>query len=183
MTGVPENAEDVVYHGSGGGAGGRPILIETPDGRQIGAVRHVVRHSPTGLSWGYGGSGPADTARSLLIAALGPDAICRTCAGTGRLAFDPNAGEEQLPLPWNPSRPPEAYASDGLQVTKCWDWECDAGIRQLPYQAFKWEHVTTWGNEFRISRNQILSWLSQHEHRLAAQALGLSAEPDPEAGA
>lgn len=30
------------------------------------ALRHIVRHSPTGLEWGYGGSGPADTALSLL---------------------------------------------------------------------------------------------------------------------
>ncbi|MEM0960919.1 MAG: DUF6166 domain-containing protein [Bacteroidota bacterium] len=29
---------------------------------------HVVRHSPTGPEWGYGGSGPADCARSVLLA-------------------------------------------------------------------------------------------------------------------
>ena len=29
---------------------------------------HVVRHSPTGPEWGYQGSGPADCARSVLIA-------------------------------------------------------------------------------------------------------------------
>ena len=29
-------------------------------------VAHIVKHSPTGMSWGYGGSGPADTALSLL---------------------------------------------------------------------------------------------------------------------
>lgn len=27
---------------------------------------HVVRHSPTGLEWGYGGSGPADLALSIM---------------------------------------------------------------------------------------------------------------------
>lgn len=27
---------------------------------------HLVRHSPAGFEWGYGGSGPADLARSLL---------------------------------------------------------------------------------------------------------------------
>lgn len=31
-------------------------------------VEHVVRHSPTGMEWGYGGSGPADAARSILLA-------------------------------------------------------------------------------------------------------------------
>ena len=29
---------------------------------------HVVRHSPTGPEWGYHGSGPADCARSVLLA-------------------------------------------------------------------------------------------------------------------
>ena len=29
-------------------------------------LRHVVRHSPTGMEWGYGGSGPADLALSIL---------------------------------------------------------------------------------------------------------------------
>lgn len=30
-------------------------------------LRHVERHSPDGFAWGYGGSGPADLARSILI--------------------------------------------------------------------------------------------------------------------
>jgi hypothetical protein len=171
VTGTAEVGNDVVYHGRGSGAGGRPIRIETPDGRHIGVLRHVVRHSPTGLSWGYGGSGPADTARSLLIAALGPDATCRTCGGTGRLVFDPNAGEEPSPVPWDPTKPPEEYTARGLEVTQCWD--CDEGFRQLPCQAFKWAHVATWGDEFGISRTQILVCLSEHQHQLAVNALGL----------
>lgn len=32
---------------------------------------HVVRHSPDGFAWGYGGSGPADLALSLLVDLLG----------------------------------------------------------------------------------------------------------------
>ena len=35
---------------------------------------HAVRHSPSGPEWGYGGSGPADCARSVLIALVGEDA-------------------------------------------------------------------------------------------------------------
>ncbi len=34
-------------------------------------LRHQLRHSPTGFEWGYGGSGPADLARSLLYDATG----------------------------------------------------------------------------------------------------------------
>lgn len=37
--------------------------IITVDGQPL---RHVVRHSPTGMEWGYGGSGPADLALSIL---------------------------------------------------------------------------------------------------------------------
>lgn len=29
-------------------------------------LKHVIRHSPTGFEWGYGGSGPADLALSIL---------------------------------------------------------------------------------------------------------------------
>jgi len=34
---------------------------------------HYVKHSPTGMSWGYGGSGPADLALSLLMECVGPE--------------------------------------------------------------------------------------------------------------
>jgi len=34
---------------------------------------HIIRHSPTGMNWGYGGSGPADLAFSLLVAVIGRD--------------------------------------------------------------------------------------------------------------
>lgn len=34
-------------------------------------LEHRVCHSPTGLSWGYAGSGPADLARSILWDFLG----------------------------------------------------------------------------------------------------------------
>lgn len=33
--------------------------------------RHIKRHSPTGMNWGYYGSGPADLALSLLTAVVG----------------------------------------------------------------------------------------------------------------
>lgn len=36
-------------------------------------LRHVCRHSPDGFEWGYGGSGPADLALSILTDCLGKD--------------------------------------------------------------------------------------------------------------
>lgn len=34
-------------------------------------LRHEVHHSPTGMQWGYHGSGPSDLARSILADHLG----------------------------------------------------------------------------------------------------------------
>lgn len=34
---------------------------------------HHVRHSPDGFNWGYGGSGPAELARCLLLEVVGRD--------------------------------------------------------------------------------------------------------------
>ncbi len=41
--------------------------IGVREGDKTATLRHVVRHSPTGLEWGYGGSGPGDTALSILV--------------------------------------------------------------------------------------------------------------------
>lgn len=38
-------------------------------GRRV-PLCHIVRHSPTGIEWGYGGSGPADLALSILTDAV-----------------------------------------------------------------------------------------------------------------
>jgi hypothetical protein len=40
---------------------------------QFNLPQHIVRHSPTGMSWGYGGSGPSDLALSLLTEAIGSE--------------------------------------------------------------------------------------------------------------
>lgn len=57
------------------GAGDSIILVREPQTIEgvetvvanMHGCEHVVRHSPTGIEWGYGGSGPADCARSILI--------------------------------------------------------------------------------------------------------------------
>jgi hypothetical protein len=43
---------------------GNVVSVER-DGR-LRPLIHRMQHSPTGLEWGYGGSGPADLARSIL---------------------------------------------------------------------------------------------------------------------
>jgi len=37
-------------------------------------LKHIERHSPDGFEWGYGGSGPADLALSVLTDAVGKEA-------------------------------------------------------------------------------------------------------------
>ena len=55
---------------------GKIDVIEKPDDNGSTPVKkpleHVVRHSPTGMNWGYGGSGPSDTALSILTDCFGP---------------------------------------------------------------------------------------------------------------
>jgi hypothetical protein len=51
----------------------------TADGRALAWINddqplpHVVHHSPTGFEWGYGGSGPADLALSILSLVIGEE--------------------------------------------------------------------------------------------------------------
>ena len=64
----------VAYDASGGGGRvAEPTALAVRLWRDAnGTARmtcpHVVRHSPSGPEWGYGGSGPADCARSVLLA-------------------------------------------------------------------------------------------------------------------
>ncbi|PAP78596.1 hypothetical protein BSZ37_00820 [Rubrivirga marina] len=44
------------------------MLYRRIDGTAHASVPHAPRHSPTGIEWGYCGSGPADLARSVLLA-------------------------------------------------------------------------------------------------------------------
>ena len=53
------------YHGTADCS----VLVQAPGGAY--PLPHKVRHSPTGYAWSYGGSGPADLARSLLWDHLG----------------------------------------------------------------------------------------------------------------
>jgi hypothetical protein len=145
--------DDVIYHGVYRQVGGCVIVTETPDGEPTGVVNHVVKHSPTGIGWGYLGSGAADCARSLLIAALGEDAArCPTCRGTRQLVITSD-GER----PYDPAADAD---TDPELLAGCWD--CDDGYRRMPYQQFKFDHVARWDNDWRMSRADILAWLARN---------------------
>lgn len=50
---------------------GTAVMVDT--GRHRYQLPHICRHSPDGFEWGYGGSGPADLALSILTDAVGPE--------------------------------------------------------------------------------------------------------------
>ena len=158
---------DVIYHGFRREDGSSVINVEDGEGTQLGVVRHLPKHSPTGMNWGFAGSGPADTARSLLIAALGDEAVCPVCRGTGHVVYVRGA-DGLVAEPYDSVRHPWTRGGG-----KC---ECDGGYRLLPYPAFTGQFVTSWGEEWVISRAAILGWLEQNQADLntATPAEGLT---------
>ncbi|MGW4639617.1 DUF6166 domain-containing protein [Sphaerisporangium sp. NPDC004334] len=144
------SSEDVIYHGYRRNVGGGSFITG-----EYGLVKHVPRHSPTGMGWGYAGSGAADCARSLLLDALGDRARCCACGGTGQVVFDVATETEQ---PYDPAK---ADTYDPELIGGC--HECEEGSLVVPavYQAFKFEFVAGWGDEWRMSRAEILAWFER----------------------
>ena len=60
-----------IYEGkrSDGGVGGQTIVVQDNADKYL--LEHIERHSPDGFNWSFGGSGPADTALSILTDCLG----------------------------------------------------------------------------------------------------------------
>lgn len=114
--------------------GGRLVIVEV-DGECVGLLPHRVKHSPTGMMWGYAGSGPADLARSLLIHALGESARCFACGGGGGV---------------------------GGGGSEC-GW-CDGGwvVLSSTYQQFKFDVVADLPERWALSRADVLSWLGRY---------------------
>jgi hypothetical protein len=87
----------VSYRGYYQAGHGGVIEALAADDSTVAVVAHLPKHSPTGMSWGYHGSGPSDAARSLLIAAIGQAARCPLCRGTAPLSCLCDMGYRQLP--------------------------------------------------------------------------------------
>jgi len=52
-------------------AGPEPAILVYEDGRPAYKLRHLIVHSPSGMAWGFGGSGPADLALAILADHVG----------------------------------------------------------------------------------------------------------------
>ena len=50
------------------------ICARTNSGPQVNIPHRIVKHSPDGFEWGYGGSGPAELALNILAAYIGKEA-------------------------------------------------------------------------------------------------------------
>jgi len=57
-----------------GDAGGGVVVLVFADGQRPYRLRHLIVHSPSGVNWGYNGSGPADLALAILTDYLGETA-------------------------------------------------------------------------------------------------------------
>jgi hypothetical protein len=45
---------------------GTPMILDQPDGTDLDPRRDPINHSPSGLEWGYLGSGPAQAALAIM---------------------------------------------------------------------------------------------------------------------
>jgi hypothetical protein len=156
---------DICYGGADGTAGGdgRTVYITDPAGLPCGKLPETVDpgYGPVGFTWGYEGAGPRALARSLLVHALGPAAVCGMCAGTGRITYPADFEGGDPPVsPYDPARGREDYEAAGVVADQCWEPDCHQGhmIHPATAQAFKRQFVTGWGGTWRISRREILDW-------------------------
>jgi len=63
-----------IYKGQKSAIGPSAVWVIDPGGKVASyPLPHIERHSPDGFNWGYGGSGPADLALSILADYAGRD--------------------------------------------------------------------------------------------------------------
>jgi len=129
------------YHHGTSGAG--MIAVEDAEGNTIGVVRHVVVDSPTGLSWASSDPG----LRTLPAACCSPPST-RT-RGVG-LAAAPGTSPP-TPSGRVPPARPRSRVRTAIGATG-----------NLPYRLFTTDHVANWGEQWCITRQQVLVWLAAH---------------------
>jgi len=132
---------------------------------------HHVKHSPTGYGWGYGGSGPAELARCLLMHALGDDARCHTCDGDGRIVYDPATGR---PMSIGEAECELENGDWTNAVVNCMDCEDGCAVVPRMYQTFKFDviaklpgqmdatgEMTPWS----MPQSEVLEWYRRYQRR------------------
>ena len=151
----------ITYHGyPADGPGGRLVVIEAPAGNPITLLPRI---NSAEFAWGYGGTGPRQLARCLLLAALGQAAACTACHGAAKLALS----EDGAQIPCGPGIEDNC---DPETITAC--QLCGDGYRDVPHQKFKSQVVANWDQdeEWVLDRAQIIAWLRGAAPDLAAAA-------------
>jgi len=129
------------------GQGGSVASVLVEQGGTRTPLRHVPAHSPTGLEWGYGGSGPADTALAILLDATGEAALLPRSAFRSPLSKRARAALERT----------LSYA-----LYHSFKWEV---VARLPKTSTDLEHAIRPApadisiEEWRITRDDVLQWL------------------------
>jgi hypothetical protein len=120
-----------------GGAATVIVIESNAAGRRY-PLRHAVRHSPDGFQWGYGGSGPAELARCILLDFCRPPVRCRACGS-------PESEAEREHRVRCVDGGPHAFEKDVLPVS---------------YQEFKREFIEpVQSDRLFIEGRQIEAWL------------------------
>jgi hypothetical protein len=133
----------------------RSGIFGRSDGVALGQLTHHVKHSPSGFAWGYGGSGPADLARCILIAVVGETARCQECAGTTEVYV----GDPANPRPFIPG----VDNRDGF--SPCFSCDCgNAEVGDL-YQRFKDNYVSKWPQDagWEIRVGAVREWIAEQK--------------------
>lgn len=112
-------------------------------------LEHHKKHSPTGFGWGYGGSGPSDLARCLLIDALGLLALCSVCRGSGRVS----SGRDGV------LKPAEKTVANSDACPECYGDGIGSAL-ELNYQHFKWDVIVQlpMDKEWEMPRSDVVEW-------------------------
>jgi hypothetical protein len=166
LSATVDRAEARSYRGYGPDRLGAGLVVVEVAGTVEGPLRHCAWHSPTGMSWGYCGAGPADLARSLLIDALGADARCTVCEGTARVVYD-IVDDREIP---------SRDANHDVMVCVAGERQkrysepmrclgCEGGYAVPPslYQLFKREVVSNLDQAgWTLSCIEILRWIDGH---------------------
>ena len=130
------------------GQGGSVASVLVEQGGTRTPLRHVPVHSPTGLEWGYGGSGPADTALAILLDATGEANLLPRSAFRFPLSKRARAALEKT---WSYS------------LYQHFKWEFVARLPKTSTGAKHDIHPTpadTSIEEWRITQDNVLEWLS-----------------------
>lgn len=142
------------------GAVGDEVTASFTIQRRVWAHHSMIQAQVEGpFGWGYGGSGPADLARCLLIDALGQLATCATCAGSGTVVVidgeEMSVARAKDEYEWGD--PTSIFHGNALVCNQCEDGTL---VEPSTYQTFKFDVIAGLpvDQPWTLQRSEILAW-------------------------